>query len=203
MMLRNLVALGFCLFAAACATPSDTISIAYFPSQGEERVSSVPRGEVYVTAWDARGMDPRTVAARYDKDGNEIGTIQSDKDVAEIFRDATERELQARGFDLSAGGRGAHVDIKVEKFFNRARTGIVSGNATADVALTATVTSVPQAPGYKRYVEVKGKKPSAMLVGGVNDRLALENGLADAIANLMDDRAFMAAIDEAARTNSR
>lgn len=203
MMVRNLIVLGSCLFAAACATPSDTISIAYFPSQADEHISRASRGEVYVTAWDARGVDPRTVAARYDKDGSEIGSIQSDKDVADIFRDATENELRARGFDIGAGGRGAHVDVKVEKFFNRARTGLVSGNATADVALTATVSSVPRAPGYKRHVEVKGKKPSAMLVGGVNDRLALENGLADAIADLMDDRAFIAAIEEAARTNGR
>jgi uncharacterized lipoprotein YajG len=198
-MMRCLLALVFCLLAAACATPNDTISITYFPQAGE-RVSSASRGEVYVTAWDARGLDARAVAARLDKDGNEIGTLRADRDVAEIFRSAFESELKARGFDIGSGARGgAHVDIQVERFFNRAHSGVFSGKATADVALTATVSSTPSAPSYTRHVAIEGKKPGAKLVGGVNDKLALENGLADAIAELTDDHAFMGAIDEAAR----
>jgi uncharacterized lipoprotein YajG len=199
LMMRCLLALIFCFLAAACATPSDTISINYVPQAGAQ-LSSASRGEVYVTAWDARGLDPRAVAARLDKDGNEIGTIRADRDVADIFRSAFETELKARGFQIGTGTReGAHVDIKVERFFNRAHSGIFSGKATADVALTATVSSTPSAPSYTRHIEIEGKKPGAKLAGGVNHKLALENGLADAIADLTDDHAFMGALDEAAR----
>jgi uncharacterized lipoprotein YajG len=200
MMLRRLLAFAFCLLAAACATPSDTISISYF-SQAGEQMSSAPRGEVYVTATDVRGLGPRAVAARLDKDGNEIGTIDADRDVAEIFRSAFESELKARGFDIGPGASGgARVDIRVERFFNRAHSGVFSGKATADVALTATVSSTPSAPTYTRQVAIEGKKPGAKVIGGVNDKLALENGLADALAELVDDHAFMGALDEAARS---
>jgi uncharacterized lipoprotein len=201
-MQRIAIALSLCLAAAACASPRETIALTYVPQAGE-RLPTASRGAIYVTAWDARGLDPRAVAARLDKDGSEIGTIRADRDVADIFRSAFETELRARGFDVHEGMRGgAHLDLKIERFFNRARTGTFSGSATADVALTATISSTPSAPTYTRRLELTGKRPSAQALGGVNDKLVLENALADAVRELTDDHAFMGALDEAASGRS-
>jgi uncharacterized lipoprotein YajG len=199
-MRRSLIAVLVCLLASACAGPRETISISYFPL-AQDRPAGDARGSIYVTAVDARGLDPRAVAARLDEDGREIGLVHADKAVADIFREALEAELRARGFDVGAGGPGrTHVDVQVERFFNRARTGVFTGRATADIALTATVSSTPAAPSYTRRVTIEAKKPSARALGGTNDKLVLENGLADAIAELMDDHAFMGSLDAAAQT---
>lgn len=197
-MPRIACALFLCLVATACASPRDTIALGYVP-QAADRTAAATRGAVSVTAWDARGLDPRAVAARLDKEGNVIGTISADRDVADIFRSAFESELRARGFDVHDGTRGgAHLDLKIERFFHRARTGTFSGRATAELALTATVSSAPSRPTYTRRLELTGKKPSAQALGGINDKLVLENALADAIKELTDDYAFMGALMEAA-----
>ena len=177
---------------SACALSEDTISLQYRPMIGVSEVAGAKSVGVVVSVTDARSDHRDRVSVKKNGYGMEMAAIRSDRDVSGIVKDAIEVELRARGFRVGQGKGEAKVDLIT--FYNDFKTGFFSGDALADVNFNVKIMNAAGAIIYSKRISSQGKVANIQLASGSNAKEALENGLQTAIANLMSDPEFIAAV---------
>jgi uncharacterized lipoprotein len=107
---------------------------------------------------------------------------------------AIEQELHARGFQ-SGTDATVSIDVDMTKFYNKFDVGFASATATADLNMDVVVKSKMGETLYSKEMSAQGYLPKrAMLTGGNNARITLDQALSNAMKTLFDDKAFIAAL---------
>ena len=174
---------------AACGLQTDTITISYLP-QGDPHV--LPGASDTVV--DVQVVDVRSNKNEVSKKGDEydfLAPILVGNDVAQVLRNATEAELQNRGFELGEGG--AIVFAELSKFYNRFR----ASNSEAEVFIHVQVKTTQGDLIYSEIVDGKGINPDIALRSGKNAKIALEAALRDAVNSLVTNVEFHSSIIDA------
>ncbi|NOT38894.1 MAG: hypothetical protein HOP13_00205 [Alphaproteobacteria bacterium] len=191
-LLRVAVVLVLGLSVSACALSEDTVSLQYQPMQNATEIPGAKQTGIVVSVVDARAENRDRVSVKKNGYGMEMAAIRSDRDVAGFVKEAIESELKARGFRVGEGPAQAKADLL--KFYNDFKIGFFSGDAVAEVAFNIQVAGSNGAILYSKPISSSGKAADILLASGSNAKEALENGLRTAIANLMNDPAFIAAV---------
>jgi uncharacterized lipoprotein len=176
----------------ACALSEATISLQYRPMTGVAEVPGAKQAAVIVAVTDARADRRDRVSSKKNGYGMEMAAIRSDRDVTLILKEAIEVELRARGFRVGEGKAQANVDLIT--FYNDFKTGFFSGDAIADVNFNVKILDGNGTILFSKPISSQGKAADIQFASGSNAKEALENGLQAAVANLMNDQAFIAAV---------
>jgi len=169
----------------ACATVEDSVHVPYV-AHGTPR-SDVQNVRVTVIASDARTTNRGRISTKKNGYGMDMAAIRTQDDLAEVTKNAIGDEFKARGYQLASGGVTVNADVTT--FYADFKTGIVTGDADADVVMMVTETRDGRSL-YSREVHGKGHKVVAMASGG-NAAAALALALGNAIDQLFADPAFV------------
>jgi uncharacterized lipoprotein len=184
--LRTVVIVALAAMLSACALTEDVVPIAYAPAAARP----VPGAEairVTVTAVDARTGDRERISTKINGYGMEMAAIRSEREVAEIVREALSAELSQRGYGLGEGG--PRVEVKVLVFHARFSDGLLVGKAEADVDLAVSVLSPEGRALYSHDLKARARRP-AQAASGKNAAATLSDALADDFKALFADQAF-------------
>ena len=195
MVFRPLAVLCFALGLIGCAQTEGPIRLHYRPMASSSVIEGAGKISVLVDIYDARTDYRDRVASKKAGAGEEDAPIKADRDISQVFRDVVEAELKERGFKIGAGGITAHLDLY--KFYTDFKIGFWSGNAAADVVFRAQVLSTKQVFFYSKEISASGLVERVSKPDGAHAKAALETGLQTAIANLMNDQEFIAALFKA------
>ncbi|AQR60324.1 hypothetical protein BZG35_00635 [Brevundimonas sp. LM2] len=185
-----MVAACAALVVSACATSEDTVPIPYSVAAAP-RVPGAESIAVTVAASDARTDNRARIGAQINGYGMEMAAIRSEAEVAQVVQDAIAAELTQRGY--AVGATGSRVSAEVRTFYNKFSVGLLSGKSTADVALTVTVATPGGSQVYSREITGKAER-SVQLANGGNAATTLSQALSQALATLMADPEFTAAL---------
>lgn len=190
--LASVTALAAVLTLSACATSEDVVPVPYTVSQAAP-VPGAGSIQVTVASTDARTENRARIGAQINGYGMEMAAIRSDTEVTEIVRAAISDELRQRGY--AVGEAGSRINASVETFYNDFSVGMFAGKSTGTVAMTITVAGRSGAEVYSRRIEGSAER-SVQLANGGNAATSLSQALSAALATLMDDPAFTAALSK-------
>lgn len=183
-------ALAAALAVSACATSEDVVPVPYTVSSAA-RVPGANAITVSVAGTDARTENRARIGVQINGYGMDMAAIRATEEVTDIVRNAIAAELGQRGYNVGDGG--ARVNASVETFFNDFSTGMFAGKSTANVVMTVTVTSRSGAEVYSRRVSGEAER-TVQIANGGNAATTLSQALSKALASLMEDPAFTAAL---------
>ena len=150
---------------------------------------------VNVTAQEGRKGNPQIVSVKKNSYGMELGDLVANQPVLGLVQTAVSNELAARGFTLAAGG--ATVQIELEHFFADFKNNFLTISNQASVSFLAQVRNPAGAILYTRVVN-EAVEPEGALVGTPSlARESLDAALQKSVATLVQDPAFIAAIEQA------
>jgi uncharacterized lipoprotein YajG len=192
MIARNLIAAVAALIGlSACAWTEDVVRLDYQPAPAAQ-VTGAPEAKVQVSVQDARTGNRAWVSVKKNGFGMEAAGIKSEREITEHVRSAIEGELRARGFVVDRGS--AAVAIEMTRLWNDFKTGLVSGDAVADVTFNVKVADATGKVHYTKSVVAQGINSPIALASGENAKIAIDRALQTAIAQLVDDREFIGAL---------
>ena len=128
----------------------------------------------------------------------EMASIVSRQSLPDLLKAAIQQELRAKGFQTGPGP--VLVNAELTRFYNDFKIGFFSGNAVAEVALTAQVKAANGNILYTRNITGDANEGGVLLASGENAKLALDKALSACVARLMNDPAFTQAIVTASRS---
>jgi uncharacterized lipoprotein YajG len=187
---RCIVVLAAMIGLSACALSEDMVTLTYQPTLATP-IEGAARVPLQVAVSDLRSGDRQRVSVKKNGYGMEMAAIRSDRPVIELFRAAIEQELQARGFTLD---KGTMVDVEITRLWNDFKSGFFTGNAVAEVGLNVKVKSPTGQMLFTRAISAEGMEKDIQLASGENAKLALDRGIQTAVAKLLSDREFIAAL---------
>lgn len=191
-LLRLAVVLILAGSVSACALTEDTVSLQYQPMPNVTEVPGAKQAGIVVSVADVRTAHGDRVSTKKNGYGMEMAAIRSDRDVPTLVKEAIETELKARGFRVGEGPAQAKGSLL--RFYNDFKIGFFSGDAVAEVAFNIQVVGANGAILFSKPINSSGKAADILLANGSNAKEALENGLRTAVANLMNDPEFIAAV---------
>jgi uncharacterized lipoprotein YajG len=201
-LLRAIVASAVAWLAAGCAVVEDKVPIDYVsqvsapaPLPGAENVL------ITVSARDRRAQLGDRVSTKKNGYGMEMARIVSTNDVVDLVRTSVEREFKAQGFRVGPGG--VAVSIELQNFYNNFQLGIVTGAALADVSFGLKVRDATGAQLYAHDYSGSAKLDNIMLMSGDNAKVALQQALAAAVKQVVDDAALQQVLLSTRARNSR
>ena len=188
--LASVAAFAAVLTLSACATSEDVVAVPYTTSQAPV-VPGASSIQVTVASTDARTENRARIGSQINGYGMEMAAIRSTTEVTEIVRGAIADELRQRGY--SVGDAGSRINASVETFYNDFSVGLFAGKSTGTVAMTVTVANRAGAEVYSRRIEGAAER-TVQIANGGNAATTLSQALSAALATLMDDPAFTAAL---------
>lgn len=189
MKIRFLAAIACALVLSGCATVEDVVPVPYTAQGSSQSGAGI---KVTTAVVDARTADRARISAKINGFGQELAAIRSNREVTAIVKDAFEAELHSRGYSLEPGG--AHATISVKRFYSSFKQGVFSGDANADVQLSASVAAADGTIRYQREIAVMGVEANIVLASGTNAAASLSDGLKKAFATIFADESFLAAL---------
>lgn len=175
-----------CLLLACDSLSEERIAVGYVPSASIAALPGAERVTVSVGAADKRaGLRDRIATKR----AITTARVIADNDVIELVRGAVERELTAQGFAQGAGGIA--ITVEVQNFYSDFQPAMT---ATADVAFTLRAKDHAGATLYTRFYDGTARIANVVNQSAENARLALQQALAGALRQLVEDRALQAAL---------
>lgn len=196
MMNKNILALTCCVALASlsgCALTTEQIELNYTQQAGVAKIAGADKVAVNVQVADQR-TDKTKVSSKKNGYGMEMAPITATEDVAVTVRKAIEKELQARGFQLSSDMALVNISADLTRFYNDHKTGFFSGDAVADLNMAVTVKSKDGQLLYAKQIVAQGIEPNTQLATGNNARIALNRALENGMKMLFDDQAFLTAL---------
>ena len=184
-VLAGMVALSAAIGLSACV--ERPISLSYVPPSPSAAIPGAEKVKLDVVAVDKR-------AQFMDRVGTANGArIIADGDVKELVRSAIERELTARGFSVAAGG--LVVTVELQNFYIN-----YTFSSSADVAFSIRVRGNSGAgPSlFSHYYQSTSKTHGTFESAKAGSKACLEEALAGAVKQVMDDRNLQAALLSAA-----
>lgn len=184
-------------FLSGCAVTTEQITLNYEPQSDVAVIEKADSVTVDVTVRDER-PDMSRVSRKRNGFGMEMASITAAEDVTVSIRKAIEQELRQRGFKVD---KKANVFIAAEltRFYNDFKLGFFAGDAVADLNMSVAVQGVNDTPLYSRIIMVQGMERNIQLMTGDNARLALNNAIKNGMAELFEDKKFIAALMTAAK----
>ncbi|WP_223246793.1 YajG family lipoprotein [Sulfuriferula thiophila] len=196
MMNKKILALTCCVALASlsgCALTTEQIELNYTQQAGVAKIAGADKVAVNVQVADQR-TDKTKVSSKKNGYGMEMAPITATEDVAVTVRKAIEKELQARGFQLSSDMALVKISADLTRFYNDHKTGFFSGDAVADLNMAVTVKSKDGQLLYAKQIVAQGIEPNTQLATGNNARIALNRALENGMKILFDDQAFLTAL---------
>ena len=179
------------VFLSGCALTVDKVTLDYAPQTGVQKVALKEQVRVNVDIVDIRSKKDR-VSSKKNGYGMEMAAIVAENDVADVVANAIVAELRSRGFEIGQGH--VIVNAELQKFYNDFKVGFFSGDAEAEVVINTRVQGADKTVRFAKVVAGESKEPNIQLSSGENAKLALDRALADAIARLFSDPAFVDAL---------
>ena len=189
MQFRIVAAVACVVALSGCATIEDVVPVPYTAQGGTQSGAGI---KVTAAVVDGRTLDRARISTKINGFGQELAAIRSDRDVTAIVKDAFEAELRSRGYSLAPGGPS--VTISVKRFYSKFKQGVFSGEADADVQLSATVALPDGTKRYERDIAVTGVESGVQLASGSNAAASLSDGMKKAFATIFADESFLAAL---------
>lgn len=190
---RAVAVAAMTLGLSACALSEDTITLAYVPAASTAApIPGAATVAVTVAVTDDRTKDRDRVSVKKNGYGMEMAAIRSTNSPVDVLKSAVEQELTLRGFKLSAGG--PTVQVRLLRFFNDYKLGMLSGDAAADVSIMLEVKGTDGAVLYSRPIQVQGVLSGVQIANGSNAKTALELALTNAMNHMRADTAFFNAL---------
>jgi uncharacterized lipoprotein YajG len=180
---RGLIALLIAL-VVGCFGPV-TIEIAHKPEPNIVPLPGAASSRVFVIGEDQRAN--KTRVGQWPA-GYEEQVFVSKDDISDVFRNAIEEELRARGFDIGAGPTSSEVRIQVLKFRSYFTPALFNPTATAELIMHVQVERPGKVITYSQNFETTDTASHA----GFSD--ALGGALDKGIESLLGDPAFSAAL---------
>ena len=180
--------LGLIALLNGCAASKDYISINYNAQQNVTPIAGADRVAVHVEVSDVRSVHDR-VGVKKNGYGVEMASIIATNDVPTIVKTAIQEELSARGFKLSEGD--VTVLVELSKFYNDFKNGMWSGDAIAELTMSAQIKKSDGNIVYSKLINGEGEKLKIQLASGKNAKVALEGALANAVVRLFADPLFI------------
>jgi uncharacterized lipoprotein YajG len=171
-----------------CAASKDYISLHYTPQPNVTAISGADHASVKVEVSDVRSIHDR-VGVKKNGYGMEMASIIATNDVVAVLKNSIRDELSNRGFKLNDGD--VTVLIELSKFYNDFKTGMWSGNAIAELTMSAQIKKSDGNIIYSKLVTGEGEKLKIQLASGANAKVALEGALANAVLRLFGDPLFI------------
>jgi uncharacterized lipoprotein len=191
--MRTLLATLALVLSTACALTTDHVALQYQPMQGVQALPEAPRITVAVSVADLR-TEKTKVSCKKNGFGMEMAPIVPTEEPVVTLRKALEGELAARGFTLAQEAR-VLVKSDLLRFWNDFKTGLFTADAVADLNMTIVVQSrTGDRVVFTKQINVQGTEKNNMLQVGNNARLALDKALANGLAELFGDKAFIDAL---------
>lgn len=179
------------LLGTGCAFSVDKVTLEYQTQPNVQKIDGAASVSVVVTVDDTRSKKDR-VSVKKNGYGMETAAIVAENDVPGLVKSAIEEELKERGFAL--GGNPVKVNVELEKFYCSFKSGLLSGDAEAEVRLNVQVLAPGGTIGYSRGLTGEGREPNIQLASGKNAKLALDRALKAAMEKLFKDQAFLQAL---------
>jgi uncharacterized lipoprotein len=187
--------------AACCLTACNTIidektSIDFVPSSVPGILPGAENVSLSVVAVDKRTQYRDRISSKR----TAVGTIVTPtNDVIDLVRRAVEQEFKAEGFVIGDGGIA--VTVEVQNFYTDFPMPGLTMSAAADVALTLRAKNSADVTLYSRFYDGTGKVDPIFNESAANVKIALQQALANAIQQMVEDKALQSAL-LSARANS-
>lgn len=190
--------IGLC---SACAILPEQVEVTYTPDPSVARPARVAaQGEVRLHVADARHAEsPVWIADKKNGYGMRLASVNAQRPVADLVRDALTQELQARGISVGSGRDLIQADITRFETDYRTRFFSVGAVATADFAI-----QVRRADGviaYARNFSVTNDEEAGLAGTAGQSRRATENALSKIVGQIVADPAFLAALVQGGKTS--
>lgn len=181
-VLGEAMAVASAITLAACGA-QQPISLAYVPATTSVAIPGAEKVRLDVVAVDKRTQFTDRVGTA------DRRRIVADGDVKELVRSAIERELTARGFIVAAGG--LVITIELQNFYID-----YTLSSSADVAFSIRVRGDAGAGPtlYSHYYASTSKTHAAFGSANAGSKESLEEALASAVKQVMEDRSLQAAL---------
>jgi uncharacterized lipoprotein len=170
-----------------CALSKDYIPIHYTPQANAPRVAGADHVSVKVEIVDVRSIHDR-VGNKENGYGTSMAAIIATNDVVAVVQHAIETELSNRGFKLADGD--VTVLVELSKFYNEFKPGMWSGDAVAELTMSAQIKKPDGNIIYSKLVTGEGEKEKIQLASGKNAEAALEAALQNTMVRLFADPLF-------------
>jgi uncharacterized lipoprotein YajG len=172
---------------------ASTQSINYTPQANVSSIAGASHVEVNVITTDSR-ID-KALASIKAPIGINYGDVTSNEPVDVIVGNALKQELKTRGFTVN-NNNDLIVTANVTKFSGSFHSGFFAGHAIANANITVSVKKDNNVIYTK---SIQGENDDAVqLAIGSNIKNSLEKALANAMTELFNDPAFIAALTTAA-----
>ncbi len=199
--MRKLVLLAaLALLVSGCALTTDKIDVPYQQLGVVSPVAGASAASVLVLAQDGRASHRDRVSTKKNGYGMEMAPIVATNDIPKTVAGALEQTLRAEGYRIEPGH--AALTVEVLQFYNDFKLGVFSGDAIADVELSATVRDAADKIVFTRTYDGSGKEADVMMASGSNARAALIKALQNCVNSIASDQALHAAIKAAQQPGS-
>ncbi|HMS82527.1 MAG TPA: YajG family lipoprotein [Nitrospira sp.] len=178
---------------AGCGFIAEQIKLEYNQPAGVSQIAGANNVSVNVQVSDQR-PDKSKVSSKKDMYGIELAAITAEEDIAITIRKAIEQELQARGFQLGSETAQVKIAAEVTRFYNDHKTGLLSGDAVADLIMAVTVNRQHGKQLYSRQIVAQGIESNTQLATGNNAKLALSKALENGMKMIFEDKDFLSAL---------
>lgn len=185
LILGGIVAIAF---LNGCAVSKDYISVNYAPQTNVVHLAGAEHVSVRVEVSDVRAIHDR-VGNKKNGYGMDMAAIIATNDVIVLVQKAIQTELSNRGFKVADGD--VTVLVELSKFYNEFKVGVWSGDAVADLTMSAQIKKPDGNIIYSKLVTGEGEKLKIQLASGTNAKVALEGALANAVIRLFGDPLFV------------
>ncbi|MGZ8920661.1 MAG: YajG family lipoprotein [Limisphaerales bacterium] len=182
--------LSILLLGSGCALTKENIGLHYTPNTHATKVPGAENAHITVTATDSRAIKDR-VSSKKNGYGMEMAPIIATNDVATLFREALEVELEQLGFQK---GAGANLVCDITRFYNDFKVGFWAGDAAADAMVNIQVKDNKGPIIFTKSYASEGRKENIQLAGGNNARVALEAALNEIVRKAIADPDLIAAL---------
>jgi uncharacterized lipoprotein YajG len=190
--MRSLIVIMLCACVSACAYSVDRIDLPYEGRAGGPPVSGAAAVTVQVSSADARTTYKDRVGSKINGFGMEAAAIVATNDVVATVGKAIEQELTARGFAIGSGG--AKLAVRVTRFYNQFKQGILSGDAVAEINLDVKLLAPDGTVVFSNTYYGSGREPNIQLASGSNAKLALTSAMNDSVRQVVTDEDLIDAL---------
>jgi hypothetical protein len=194
---RHIVALVVSLLAAACAPAVDPVTLTARPPAGGVFVQGAGGVRVVVAASDVRSSGRDGIALTRNGEATGRTAPVAPPGLAALAGKSAEAGLAERGFQLAAGGVFLQVDVEAAD--SDFRSGLLLGEATGRVRLTARVLNAKgrlfHSAGYAGDFVV----PDVAALAGGGVRQAVDGALSRALGRMLADPELIQAMIQAGR----
>ena len=198
-MTKNLLALSAALLCSACAILPEKVEVAYMPEPGVPRTSILSPGTVRLEVTDRRRAEsPAWVADKKNGYGTRLASIEAQKPVADLVRDALTQELALRGVRVGDGPSAVALEITRFESVYQNRFFVMGAIGSADFSVQ--VRRGDGSIAFARNFSVSDDGEAGLAGTAGQARRSLERALAKVVGQIISDPAFVQALATGPRT---